>query len=79
VTGIPRAIDLTKRFRGTVVLDRLNVDVPEGSVHGLVGPNGAGKTTTIKIMMNILQPTAGRAQVFGHDSRRIVRLESNRS
>jgi ABC-2 type transport system ATP-binding protein len=63
------AADLVKRFRSVAVLDRLNLTVPEGSVFGLAGPNGAGKTTTIKILMNILRPTSGNAQVLGFDSR----------
>jgi ABC-2 type transport system ATP-binding protein len=69
--SIIRTIDLTKRFRGTLALDRLNLDVPEGSVFALIGANGAGKTTAIKILMNIHQPTSGSAEVFGVDSRRI--------
>ena len=71
MSDILRTIDLSKRFRNTVALDHMNIVVPEGSVYGLVGPNGAGKTTTIKLLMNLHQPTAGRAEVFGHDSRRI--------
>jgi ABC-2 type transport system ATP-binding protein len=71
MSDIIRTIELSKRFRNTVVLDRMNMAVPEGSVYGLVGTNGAGKTTTIKILMNIHEPSAGRAEVFGHDSRRI--------
>jgi ABC-2 type transport system ATP-binding protein len=54
-----------------MVLDHLNMSVPEHSVYGLVGPNGAGKTTTIKILMNARQSSDGRAEVFGHDSRRL--------
>jgi ABC-2 type transport system ATP-binding protein len=69
MSDILRANDLSKRFRKTVVLDRLNMAVPENSVYGLVGPNGAGKTTTIKILMNACQATTGTAEVFGHDSR----------
>jgi ABC-2 type transport system ATP-binding protein len=65
------ATDLVKRFRRVPVLDGLNLTVPEGSVFGLAGPNGAGKTTTIKILMNILQPTSGQAEVLGIDSRRL--------
>jgi ABC-2 type transport system ATP-binding protein len=71
MSDILRTIDLSKRFRNTVALDHMNMAVPEGSVYGLVGPNGAGKTTTVKLLMNLHQPTAGRAEVFGHDSRRI--------
>jgi ABC-2 type transport system ATP-binding protein len=71
MTDILRTIDLSKRFRKTVVLDHLNMTVPDHSVYGLVGPNGAGKTTTIKILMNARQPTDGTAEVFGRDSRKL--------
>jgi len=71
MTDILRTIDLSKRFGKTLVLDHLNMSVPEQSVYGLVGPNGAGKTTTIKILMNARQPTEGMAAVFGRDCRRL--------
>jgi len=71
MSEVLRAVDLSKRFGRTMVLDRLNMDVPEGGVYALVGANGVGKTTTIKILMNLEQPTSGRGEVFGHDSRRI--------
>ena len=71
MSDVIRTVDLEKRFGGTVVLDRLNLAVSEGSVYGLLGPNGCGKSTTIKILMNILEPSAGRAEIFGNDSRRI--------
>jgi ABC-2 type transport system ATP-binding protein len=61
--------DLCKRFGGTSVLNRLNLEVPEGSVYGLVGPNGVGKTTTIKVLMNIHRPTSGDSSVLGVHSR----------
>jgi ABC-2 type transport system ATP-binding protein len=70
MTDIVRTANLSKRFRKTVVLDHLNMNVPEHSVFGLVGPNGAGKTTTIKILMNILQASEGTAELFGLDSRK---------
>jgi ABC-2 type transport system ATP-binding protein len=69
---MPNAItieDLTKHFRDVAALNGLNMAVPEGSIFGLVGPNGAGKTTAIKIAMNILHATSGRAQVLSWDSR----------
>ncbi|MFZ0520758.1 MAG: ABC transporter ATP-binding protein [Candidatus Acidiferrales bacterium] len=61
--------DLTKHYRDVAALNGLNMAVPEGSIFGLVGPNGAGKTTAIKIVMNILRATSGRAQVLDWDSR----------
>jgi ABC-2 type transport system ATP-binding protein len=72
MSDVLRAVDLSKRFRNTVVLDGLNMAVPEGSVYALIGTNGAGKTTTIKVLMNLLQPTSGVAEVFGRDSRRLA-------
>jgi ABC-2 type transport system ATP-binding protein len=64
--------DLVKTFRRLRVLDGLNLTVTEGSVYGLAGPNGVGKTTTVKILMNILKPTSGRAEVLGLDSREMT-------
>jgi ABC-2 type transport system ATP-binding protein len=66
-----RTIGLRKRFGRTMVLDGLDMTVPEGAIYGLVGPNGAGKSTTIKILMNIYRASGGRAEVFGRDSRKI--------
>jgi ABC-2 type transport system ATP-binding protein len=71
MSGILRTVNLSKKFRDAIVLDRLNMTVPENSVYALVGPNGAGKTTTIKILMNARRATAGVAEVFGHDSRKL--------
>jgi ABC-2 type transport system ATP-binding protein len=63
---------LCKRFRRVAALDRLDLDVPQGAIYALVGPNGAGKTTAIKILMNILRATSGRAEVLDLDSTRIA-------
>lgn len=62
---------LVKRYRGLVALDSFNLDVPEGSIYGLVGPNGAGKTTCIKVLMNLARATDGRAEVLGADTRHL--------
>jgi len=63
---IIRAESLSKRYNGTTALDALNLDVPAGST-GLLGENGAGKTTFIKLLLSLLGPSAGRAEVLGHD------------
>jgi len=60
-----------KRFKGVAVLQGLSLAVPEGSTLALVGANGAGKTTTMKVLMNLLEPTAGKATVLGVDTRRL--------
>src|SRR5262245_40235444 len=62
--------ELTKRFpghRGAEVLavDRLSFVVRPGEVYGLLGPNGAGKTTTLRIVLGLLKPTSGYAEVDG--------------
>ena len=62
---------LVKRYRGTVALDSFDLEVPEGSIYGLVGPNGAGKTTCIKVLMNLARATSGRGEVLGADTRRL--------
>ena len=58
---------LRKRFGEVVALDGLDLEVPTGTVFGLLGPNGAGKTTLVRVLATLLQPTAGRATVLGHD------------
>lgn len=67
-----RTENLTKQFRRVRALDGMNLDVTQGSIYALVGPNGAGKTTVIKILMNIIRPTSGRAEVLDLDSMRIA-------
>jgi ABC-2 type transport system ATP-binding protein len=61
---------LTKFYgksRGIVGLD---LDVRPGEIFGYLGPNGAGKTTTIRLLLDLIRPTGGRAEVFGLDSHR---------
>ena len=55
------------RARGIVGLD---LEVRPGEVFGFLGPNGAGKTTTIRVLLDLIRPTSGRALVLGRDSRR---------
>jgi len=70
-TEVIRTENLTKKFGRLTAVDALNLEVPEGALYALVGPNGAGKTTTIKMLMNIFEPTDGRAEVLGVDSTKI--------
>ncbi len=58
---------MSKRYRGEVAVDRLTLDVPVGSVYGLLGENGAGKSTTIKAVLGLLQPDSGRIETLGMD------------
>ena len=62
---------LCKKFGHHEAVRDLSFSVPEGSAFALIGANGAGKTTTIKVLMNIVEPTRGTAEVLGVDSRKI--------
>ena len=66
---------LSRRYWRTEAVHDLTLAVPAGSVFALLGPNGAGKTTTIKVLMNLLRPSAGVARVLGVDSIRLGERE----
>lgn len=59
--------DLTKVFGEQRAIDKLSLDIPRGSIYGVVGPNGAGKTTMITVAAGLARPTEGRAWIAGHD------------
>jgi ABC-2 type transport system ATP-binding protein len=58
---------LRKSFGDHVVLDGIDLRVPEGTIFALLGPNGAGKTTTVQILSTLIHADGGQAQVAGHD------------
>jgi ABC-2 type transport system ATP-binding protein len=62
-----RATGLRKSFGDTLVLDGIDLEVPEGTIFALLGPNGAGKTTTVHILTTLIGADAGEARVAGHD------------
>ena len=63
--------NLTRRYGSYDAVHDLNLSVREGTVCSLLGPNGAGKSTTIKMLVNLLYPTSGDAQILGVDSRKL--------
>ncbi|HEX3732601.1 MAG TPA: ATP-binding cassette domain-containing protein, partial [Mycobacteriales bacterium] len=60
-----RAIGLTKRYGDQLAVDHLDLRVARGEVYGFLGPNGAGKTTIMRMLLGLVQPTSGRAEVLG--------------
>lgn len=60
-----RIVDLVKRFGNTVAVNRLNLEIYEGEIFGLLGPNGSGKSTTLLIISTVYKPTSGDVYVFG--------------
>lgn len=61
------AQNISKQFSGHKALDRVNIEIPEGSIYGLLGPNGAGKTTFIRIINQIIAPDEGRIFFNGRE------------
>ncbi|GGS13685.1 ABC transporter ATP-binding protein [Actinokineospora fastidiosa] len=61
-----RTRGLRKVYRGTVAVDHVDLEVPTGSVMGMLGPNGSGKTTTIRMLLGLVEPTAGEVELLGH-------------
>jgi ABC-2 type transport system ATP-binding protein len=60
---------VTRDFQTVRAVDDLSLSVPAGVIYGFLGPNGAGKTTTINLLLGLLEPTTGRAEVLGFDTR----------
>lgn len=60
--------DLTKSFGKFKALDRVDLTVEKGEIHGFIGPNGAGKSTTIRVLLGMLQADAGEVMIFGKDA-----------
>lgn len=68
-----KASGLTKLYQSgktrTLALSNLDLEVQQGEIFGYLGPNGAGKTTTIRMLLDLIRPMQGSAQIFGMDTR----------
>jgi ABC-2 type transport system ATP-binding protein len=67
-SAVVRTEQLSKHYRHTIALDRLDLEIDAGEVFGYLGPNGAGKSTTIGLLLGLIRPSSGRAQIFGLDA-----------
>ena len=61
---------LEKSYGDVRALDSIDLEVPQGEVFGFLGPNGAGKTTAIRVLLDLIRPSAGRAELLGFDAQR---------
>jgi ABC-2 type transport system ATP-binding protein len=61
---------LTKRYGSFTALAPLDLEVKKGEILGYLGPNGAGKTTTLRLLLGLIKPTGGGAEIFGIDAQR---------
>jgi ABC-2 type transport system ATP-binding protein len=69
-TPVIKTTGLSKRYGRVSALSGLDLEVAPGEVLGYLGPNGAGKTTTIRLLLGLITPTAGTAEIFGLDCQR---------
>jgi ABC-2 type transport system ATP-binding protein len=60
-----RTKGLRKEYGSTVAVDRVDLELPEGAVLGMLGPNGSGKTTTIRMLLGLVRPTQGEIELLG--------------
>lgn len=65
-----RTTNLSKTYGKSRGIVQVNLEVPRGQVFGYLGPNGAGKTTTIRLLLDLIRPSAGYAEVLGMDAQR---------
>lgn len=61
---------LTKKYENRNVVDHLSLEIHQGEIFGLLGPNGAGKSTTMNMICSLIEPTAGKIELFGMDGKK---------
>jgi ABC-2 type transport system ATP-binding protein len=76
LNGVTKVFPVPFQRRPVVAVRNLNLEVATGQIYGLLGPNGSGKSTTLKIILGLVTPTRGTAQIFGRDSDRVASRES---
>jgi phospholipid/cholesterol/gamma-HCH transport system ATP-binding protein len=73
-----KLVDIHKSFNGQVVLDGLDLELPEGRITAIIGPSGGGKSVLLKHMIGLLRPDRGQVLVDGEDIARMGRSDLNR-
>jgi len=74
-----RAIEVTKQFEEVTAVDHVTIEVPKGTILGMVGPNGPGKTTLVRMMVGILPPTSGTCFICEKQSNLLTAEERART
>ncbi len=69
MSAIIQVSNLSKQYKEIKAVDNLSFTVKEGEIYGFLGQNGAGKSTTIRMLLTLIQPTAGHIQIFGKELR----------
>lgn len=65
--NVTKVFPVPFRRERVVAVNNLSLEIPSGQIFGLLGPNGSGKTTTLKILLGLVKPTKGTAEIFGRD------------
>ena len=73
---ILEAHDLTKKYRHTVALDHIDLQIEKGKIYGFIGQNGAGKTTFLRLVTGLAFPTSGTLGLWG--KRHLIVVGENR-
>lgn len=73
--AVVRTKGLSKRYGKMMRVNRVDLNIPEGVIYGFLGPNGAGKSTTLKMLLGLVQPTAGEIELFGERAEHSNRLQ----
>lgn len=76
VTGVTKTFPVPFKRRSVLAVRDLNLRVDAGQVYGLLGPNGSGKSTTLKIILGLVAPTRGKAEIFARDSTEVASREA---
>jgi ABC-2 type transport system ATP-binding protein len=76
VTGMTKTFPVPFQRRSVVAVRDLTFRVEAGEVYGLLGPNGSGKSTTLKIILGLVAPSRGKAEIFGQESNRVASREA---
>jgi ABC-2 type transport system ATP-binding protein len=75
IRGLEKVFPVPFRRRRVLALRNLSLEIPEGSIYGLLGPNGSGKSTTLKILLGLVTPTSGSTEIFGIPSSAVASRE----
>ena len=76
VEGLTKVFRTPFRKQSITAVRDLNLRIESGEVYGLLGPNGSGKSTTLKMILGLVTPTRGRAEIFGCDSTEVATRRS---
>ena len=76
VTSLSKVFPVPFTRRSVVAVRELNLQIARGEVYGLLGPNGSGKSTTLKMILGLVSPSRGKAEIFGRDSSNVASRES---